>query len=52
VKYGNDVQAVVPFPIFILFVSDSMASSPPIKIGLAEVQLAAVSLLNWIKTAI
>jgi hypothetical protein len=51
VKYGRLTQLVEPSPIFILLVSDSMASSPAARIGLYEVQLAAVSLRNWIWTA-
>jgi hypothetical protein len=44
--YDKEVQAVVPSPIFILDVSDSMPSSPERRTGSFEVQLAAVSRLN------
>ena len=52
VKYGNEFQLVVPSPTFILPVSYSKPSSPASKIGLADVQFAAVSLRTWTITAI
>jgi hypothetical protein len=44
--YGSEFQAVVPLPILILDVSDSMPNSPESKTGFAEVQFAAVSRRN------
>jgi hypothetical protein len=49
--YGSEFQAVVPLPIFILDVSDSMPNSPESKTGFAEVQLAAVSRRSWMEIA-
>jgi hypothetical protein len=52
VKYGIEVQDVVPSPIFALPVSYSKPISPARRIGLLLVQFAAVSLRTWTITAI
>ena len=48
--YGSDFHAVFPSPIFNFFVSISKPGSPTLKVGLALVQFAAVSLRNIIFT--